>query len=108
MSSLVSYEPLVDSTIDVFLDQTQSLFANTGESCNFSRWLQFFAADVIGDLTWSRRLGFVEKNEDVDGIIGFLGDFLNYVGPVSLCQLCTYLKPLHRTIPLAQYQNGKT
>ena len=108
MSSLVSYEPLVDSTIDVFLDQTQSLFANTGESCNFSRWLQFFAADVIGDLTWSRRLGFVEKNEDVDGIIGFLGGFLSYAGPVSLCQLCTYSKPLHRTIPLTQYQNDKT
>lgn len=83
MSSLVSYEPLVDSTIDVFLDQTQSLFANTGESCNFSRWLQFFAADVIGDLTWSRRLGFVEKNEDVDGIIGFLGGFLSYAGPIG-------------------------
>lgn len=83
MSSLVSYEPLVNSTMDVFLAQTQSLFADTGASCDFNKWLQYFAFDVIGDLTWSRRIGFVERNEDVDGIIKFLGDFLSYAGPVS-------------------------
>ncbi|KAJ9668219.1 hypothetical protein H2201_001648 [Coniosporium apollinis] len=83
MSSLVSYEPLVDSTTDFFLERTQQLFADTGRSCNFNQWLQFFAFDVIGELTWSKRLGFVEKNEDVDGIVGFLGRFLSYAGPIG-------------------------
>ncbi|KAF2139705.1 uncharacterized protein K452DRAFT_231839 [Aplosporella prunicola CBS 121167] len=83
MSSLVSYEPLVDSTTDVFLERTQELFASTGKTCNFNQWLQFFAFDVIGDLTWSKRLGFVEKNEDVDGIVGFLSRFLSYAAPVG-------------------------
>ena len=83
MSSLVSYEPLVDSTTEVFISQTQKLFAETGKSCNFSEWLQFYAFDVIGELTWSKRLGFVEKNEDVDGIVQFLAKFLAYAGPVS-------------------------
>jgi hypothetical protein len=82
MSSLVSYEPLVDSTIDVFLDQTQRLYAETGQTCDFARWLQFYAFDVIGELTWSKRLGFVERNEDVDGIVTFLGRFLSYAGLV--------------------------
>lgn len=90
MTSLVSYEPLVDSTLDVFLDQTQKLFASTGSVCNFGQWLQYFAFDVIGDLTWSKRLGFVEKNEDVDGIIGFLGKFLSYAGPVSTLHFAQY------------------
>jgi len=84
MSSLVHYEPLVEKTMDVFLSQTERLFAETGKSCNFNQWLQFFAFDVIGDLTWSKRLGFVEKNEDVDGIIEFLGNFLSYAGPVCI------------------------
>ncbi|KAL9092982.1 MAG: hypothetical protein Q9165_004120 [Trypethelium subeluteriae] len=83
MTSLVSYEPLVDSTTQVFLSQTQKLFAETGKSCDFSRWLQFYASDVIGELTWSKRLGFVEKNEDVDGIVGFLAKFLSYAGPIG-------------------------
>ncbi|KAF2837744.1 benzoate 4-monooxygenase cytochrome-like protein P450 [Patellaria atrata CBS 101060] len=83
MSSLVSFEPLVNKTINVFLDQTGKIFASTGKSCNFNQWLQFFAFDVIGDLTWSRRIGFVEQNEDVDGIVKFIGDFLSYAAPVG-------------------------
>jgi hypothetical protein len=83
MSSLVNYEPLVSSTMGVFLDKTQELYASTGKTCSFSRWLQYFAFDVIGDLTWSKRLGFVEEDRDVDGIVGFLQHFLSYAGPVS-------------------------
>ncbi|KAF2030628.1 pisatin demethylase [Setomelanomma holmii] len=83
MSSLVNYEPLVSSTLTYWLDKTEETFANTGKSCNFSQWLQFFAFDVIGDLTWSKRLGFVEGNRDVDNIIGFLGKFFDYVAPVG-------------------------
>lgn len=82
MTSLVNYEPLVDNTTKVFLQQTERLFARTGTVCNFSRWLQYYAFDVIGELTWSKRLGFVEKNHDVDGIVKFIGDFLSYAGPV--------------------------
>lgn len=87
MSSLVSYEPLVNSTLTYWLDKTDAMFANTGRSCNFSQWLQFFAFDVIGELTWSKRLGFVEGNRDVDNIIGFLGKFFDYVAPVRIISL---------------------
>lgn len=83
MSTLVGYEPLVDSSTDAFIEQTNKRFCDTGSSCNFSQWLQYFAADVIGELTWSKRLGFVDRNEDVDGIVSFLGGFLSYAGAVS-------------------------
>jgi len=83
MSSLVSYEPLVDRTTDAFIEQTERRYASTGLRCNFSRWLQFFAFDVIGELTWSKRLGFVERDEDVEGIVKFVGDFLAYAGPIG-------------------------
>ncbi|CAK1355293.1 Pisatin demethylase [Cercospora beticola] len=83
MSSLVGYEPLVDSTMNAFIEQTRKRYAETGESCRFSRWLQFFAFDVIGELTWSKRLGFVERDQDVEGIVGFVGAFLAYAAPVG-------------------------
>ncbi|KAF2738694.1 pisatin demethylase [Polyplosphaeria fusca] len=83
MSSLVNYEPLVSSTLDFFLDETEKSYAKTGAICSFSQWLQYFAFDVIGDLTWSKRLGFVEGQRDVDGIIGFLNKFLSYAGPIG-------------------------
>jgi hypothetical protein len=59
------------------------VYEKSGKVCNFSRWLQFFAFDVIGELTWSKRIGFIERDEDVSGIIEFISGFLDYAGPVS-------------------------
>jgi len=83
MSSLVNYEPLVDSTTAVYIKRTRELFVDQGQRCNFSQWLQYFAFDVIGELTWSKRLGYIERNEDVEGVVGFLGDFLSYAAAVG-------------------------
>ncbi|KAK2785075.1 hypothetical protein FQN53_007968 [Emmonsiellopsis sp. PD_33] len=78
MSSLVSYEGLIDSTTSFFIEQTQKLFVDTRRSCDFNQWLQFYAFDVIGELTWSQRIGFLERNYDIDGIVRFIGEFLEY------------------------------
>ena len=82
MSTLIQYEPFVDSTTQLFLSQTQKLFAETGDACNFSRWLQFYAFDVIGEMTYSKRHGFVEENKDIDGIIDYISKLFDYVAPV--------------------------
>lgn len=83
MSALVQYEPFVDNTTKLFLDQTEKLFVDNPEGCDFTRWLQFYAFDVIGEITYSKRHGFVEKNEDIDGIVAYLTWLFNYVAPVS-------------------------
>lgn len=83
MSALKDYEPLVNETIEVFLDQTDKLFAQTGKICDFAEWLQFFAFDVIGQMTYSKRHGFIDRAEDVDGIVAYLGRLFGYVAPVS-------------------------
>ena len=87
MSTLVQYEPFVDDITKKFLDQTEALFTFKNALCDFTRWLQFYAADVIGGITYSKRLGFVDRNEDVDGICGYLGRLFSYVGPVSYSSL---------------------
>ncbi|KIX02044.1 uncharacterized protein Z518_07983 [Rhinocladiella mackenziei CBS 650.93] len=66
MSQLVQYEPAVNETVEVFLDQTDRLYAKPDNVCDFAEWLQYFAFDVIGQITYSKRHGFVERNEDVD------------------------------------------
>lgn len=82
MSTLIQYEPFVDSTTELFLSRTEELYAQTGEGCNFSRWLQFYAFDVIGEMTYSKRHGFLEDNKDVDGIIEYIANLFDYVAPV--------------------------
>ncbi|SPO04753.1 related to pisatin demethylase cytochrome P450 [Cephalotrichum gorgonifer] len=83
MSALVQYEPFVDNTTKLFLERTSELFAGNPEGCDFTRWLQFYAFDVIGEITYSKRHGFVEKNEDVEGIVDYLGKLFLYVAPIG-------------------------
>jgi hypothetical protein len=83
MSALVQYEPFVDNTTKLFLDQTENLFVKKPDVCDFTQWLQFYAFDVIGEITYSKRHGFIEKNEDVEGIVAYLSKLFLYVAPVS-------------------------
>jgi len=83
MTTLVQYEPFVDNTTNLFLSQTEKIFANGGAECDFAKWLQYYAFDVIGEITYSKRHGFVEQNKDIDGIVAYLGGLFSYVAPVG-------------------------
>ncbi|KAH8750876.1 cytochrome P450 [Hyaloscypha finlandica] len=83
MTTLIQYEPFVDSTTELFLSQTEKLYVNTGTACNFSRWLQFYAFDVIGEMTYSKRHGFLEENRDIDGIIDYVANLFDYAAPIG-------------------------
>ncbi|KAI0816187.1 cytochrome P450 [Xylaria sp. FL0064] len=83
MSALVQYEPFVNNTMKLFFEQTERLYVNNPEGCDFVRWLQFYAFDVIGEVTYSKRHGFLERNEDVDGIVSYLGNLFLYVAPIG-------------------------
>lgn len=82
MSTLIQYEPFVDSTTGLFLSKTEEFYASSGTPCNFSRWLQFYAFDVIGEMTYSKRHGFVQENKDIDGIVDYISGFFDYAAPV--------------------------
>lgn len=58
-------------------------FVQPGRVCNLETWLQYFAFDVIGELTFSKRLGFLKRGEDVDGIIHAIETFFNTAAVVT-------------------------
>lgn len=120
MSTLIQYEPFVDSTTELFLSQTEKLYAETGNGCNFSRWLQFYAFDVIGEMTYSKRHGFLEDNKDVDGIIDYIANLFDYVAPIGqipLLDLFLLKNPLYlmlskyglidATMPVARFAQDR-
>ncbi|KAL8810000.1 MAG: hypothetical protein Q9200_002939 [Gallowayella weberi] len=83
MSALIQYEPFVDEATVRFLDQTEALFSSKHGICDFAEWLQWYAFDVIGAITYSKRHGFIDKAEDVDGMVGYLGRLFSYVAPIG-------------------------
>jgi len=90
MSNLVSFEPYVDSTMRVFCEQMETRFINAtggkGEPCDFGQWLQMFAFDVIGEITFSKRLGFLESGEDVGGIMKSIWNMFKQTSLVNLSE----------------------
>lgn len=89
MTSLVQFEPLVDSTTVEFLKQLTQRYANKGGEfgvVDFGAWLQYYAFDVICELTYSKRMGFVDRGQDVENVISSLEWLLSYAAVVSMIQ----------------------
>ena len=72
MTTLMDYEPYVDDTSKLFVDQLTTLFAKTKEICDFGQWLQWYAFDVIGEMTLGKPLGFLHGARDVGSLISTL------------------------------------
>ncbi|KAH6665496.1 cytochrome P450 [Halenospora varia] len=84
LNNLIQYESFVDSTTKLFLERTRIVYGNSSsQACDFPRWLQFYSFNVIGEITYSKRHGFIEKNEDIDGVISYLGRLFDYVAPIG-------------------------
>ncbi|KIW11270.1 hypothetical protein PV08_10570 [Exophiala spinifera] len=77
MSSLVSYEGYVDECASIFRKRLTE-FAESGETIDMAHWLQCYAFDVIGNITYSQRFGFLDKGEDIAGLLKALHGVLRY------------------------------
>ncbi|KAL9620420.1 MAG: hypothetical protein Q9160_005005 [Pyrenula sp. 1 TL-2023] len=77
MTSLVSYESFVDECGDL-LTQRLAEFSGTGVPVNMAHWLQCYAFDVIGAITFSRRFGFLDAGKDVGNIMQTIENRLLY------------------------------
>lgn len=80
MSSIKSLEPFADECTSIFLDAMKDF---QGQKVDLGVWLQWYAFDVIGAITFQRRFGFMEKREDVMGMISGLELGLKYAGIVG-------------------------
>lgn len=96
MTSLLDYEPFVDSTSKVLVERLTTLYADTGKLCDFGEWLQWYAFDVIGEMTMSQRFGFLEQAKDVNDIIKTLNKSGAYTAIVGQMPWLDYLLAKNR------------
>jgi cytochrome P450 len=94
MSSLVTYEPYVNECADLFSQRLQEV-ASTGSYADMGHWFQCYAFDVIGMITYSKRLGFLDRGEDVQGVMVALETHMEYTVCVGIFSwLHKYLYPV--------------
>jgi hypothetical protein len=66
ISSLRSLEPFVDSCTKIFIKQR---YQRAGQPVDIGEWMQWYAFDVVGMITFKKMFGFLEQGTDTLGII---------------------------------------
>ncbi|KAL0936767.1 cytochrome P450 oxidoreductase [Colletotrichum truncatum] len=94
MSTLKELEPYVDNAIVVLFDKLKYM---VGQTVDMGTWAQLYAFDVIGEITFSKRFGFMDVGSD-DGSFKQIEDALisaAWIGQVPwLYWLHDYLSPV--------------
>ncbi|XWW95593.1 hypothetical protein V2A60_003558 [Cordyceps javanica] len=68
MTSLVRYEGYTDECADILLQRFDE-FAEKETQFDLMHWFQCYGFDVIGDITYSARFGFLDGGNDVAGLL---------------------------------------
>jgi cytochrome P450 len=82
MSSMVGYEEFVNNCTSL-LTQRFGEIAQSEQTINLQHWLQCYAFDVIGEITFANRFGFLDAGEDKENVfhaIDMRGVYSSFVG----------------------------
>lgn len=66
MTSIKALEPFADECTQIFVHAMREL---QGQKIDLGVWLQWYAFDVIGGMTFHKRFGFLEQQRDVESMI---------------------------------------
>ncbi|KAF5010518.1 hypothetical protein FDECE_3335 [Fusarium decemcellulare] len=91
LTTLLSNEAAVDSCTALLIKKL-SAHADGSQVVDFGEWIQFYTFDVVGELTFAKKLGFLDKGGDVDGMIQAIEDLLVYASQIG--QIPTWHKLL--------------
>ncbi|RBA15626.1 hypothetical protein FPRO05_12233 [Fusarium proliferatum] len=86
MSNMVSYEPYVDECTEI-LCQRLIEFSASNVPINMARWFQYYAFDMIGKITFSKRFGCLDAGKDHRDIIKALDDSAQLASALGLYPL---------------------
>ncbi|CAG8220366.1 unnamed protein product [Penicillium salamii] len=82
LSNVVAFEAPIDEVLCILSKQLDERFSGHGEIFDITEWLQFFAFDVMGTMTFSERYGFLEKGRDVGGMLSAIDRFMAQAAPM--------------------------
>ena len=70
---MVKYEPWVDDTINVFIDEMRKRFLRSDAVdppvLDFMRWGSYYTMDAASEVVYGERTGFLEQGKDVGNIL---------------------------------------
>ena len=93
--SLASVEHHIDSTVNAFIARLQD-FAEFNKTFDFGFWVQLFVFDALCEVTFSKRLGFIDEGRDVGDMLALVWQQFHDGTPVSTkaCNIQAFLRRL--------------
>lgn len=83
MDVVMGLEEYCNKCIKVLVQRLREVSDGGKNPVNPVAWMQYFAFDVLGEINFSKDLGFLESGTDKDNIIAAIGGILGYVSFVG-------------------------
>jgi cytochrome P450 len=77
LSNLLQSEDAIDSCSTLFMERLGE-FVSKNEPVDLGAWLQYYAFDVVGEVTFASKLGFLDQGKDVDGMMKAIEGMFTY------------------------------
>lgn len=112
MAAMQKLGPFIDDTIELLAGRLEALADSGGRGggrADLGAWLHYFAFDVLGEVAFGRRFGFLEEGRDVEGAIRVIDNSQWYNGIVGQVPEADYLlrrNPLWKLIPNLSTRNA--
>ncbi|KAF9890363.1 hypothetical protein FE257_006030 [Aspergillus nanangensis] len=105
LSNIIKSEPYVDDIVRALKTQLDKLSASESDDqpAHLDRWFNYFAFDVVGEVTFSRSFGFVQAGIDIGGAIAnarHLSVYVSIMGHFIWLHNLTLGNPLLSTLGL--------
>lgn len=79
----MAFEPIIDDVLRCFTKNVNDRYLQHGTIFDLAKWLQYYAFDVMGMLTFSKRYSFLDEGGDVGGMLGAIYTYMENAAPVS-------------------------
>ncbi|PKS10948.1 hypothetical protein jhhlp_002707 [Lomentospora prolificans] len=94
MAAMQQLSPFIDESIEMFMDKLDA-FAGRERGgkgqVDLGAWLHYFAFDVLGEVAFGRKFGFLEEGRDVENAIKTIDDSQWYNGIIGQIPEFDYL-----------------
>ncbi|ETI21441.1 hypothetical protein G647_07788 [Cladophialophora carrionii CBS 160.54] len=108
LASMQQSTPRIEETEKLLLSKLDE-FADNNKVCDLGDWLHFFAFDVLGEVAFSKKFGFLEAGVDVDNNIKTIDNSQWYNGIIGQVPWLDHIfrrNPLWNLIPFLSTKNA--
>ncbi|KAL9079843.1 MAG: hypothetical protein Q9157_001299 [Trypethelium eluteriae] len=104
-TNLTRFEPLMTSTLQYFFSRLDELYTDEKVELDLFKWIQLFMFDVLGEVTFSRALGCLEKGDDVEGVIEGIWLYFKKISANTQMPWLDYLWRDNPLVPVSTKRN---